>query len=64
MDRRGTIKAFTDLDTVTDLVFAAYVEMPTMAETVEPNARLLTNTLEALAARNVPLRTHRSIRWG
>jgi nucleoside-diphosphate-sugar epimerase len=27
-----------------------------MAETVEPNARMLTNTLEALAARNVPLR--------
>jgi hypothetical protein len=27
----------------------------TMAETVEPNARMLANTLEALAARNVPL---------
>jgi hypothetical protein len=25
-----------------------------MAETVEPNARMLTNTLEALAARNIP----------
>ena len=56
MDREGTIKAFSNLDTVTDLVFAAYVEKPTMAETVEPNARMLTNTLEALAARNVPLR--------
>ena len=41
---------------MTDLVFAAYVEKPTMAETVEPNARMLTNTLEALAVRNVPLR--------
>jgi len=40
---------------VTDLVFAAYVERPTMAETVEPNARMLKNTLDALAARNVPL---------
>jgi nucleoside-diphosphate-sugar epimerase len=56
MDREGTIKAFSNLDTVTDLIFAAYVEKPTMAETVEPNARMLTNTLEALAARNVPLR--------
>src|SRR5260370_6493678 len=56
MDREGTIKALSNLDTVTDLVFAAYVEKPTMAETVEPNARMLTNTLEALAARNVPLR--------
>jgi nucleoside-diphosphate-sugar epimerase len=56
MDREGTIKAFSNLDTVTDLVYAAYVEKPTMAETVAPNARMLTNTLEALAARNVPLR--------
>ena len=56
MDREGTIKAFSNLDTVTDLVYAAYVEKPTMAETVEPNASMLTNTLEALAARNVPLR--------
>ncbi len=52
MDREGTIKAFSNPDTVTDLVFAAYVEKATMAQTVEPNARMLTNTLEALAARN------------
>src|SRR5258708_664668 len=56
MDREGTIETFSQLSSVTDLVFAAYVEMPTMAETVEPNARMLTNTLDALAARNVPLR--------
>src|ERR1700675_283361 len=56
MDREGTKDAFSSLHEVTDLVFAAYVEKPTMAETVEPNARMLTNTLEALAARNVPLR--------
>jgi hypothetical protein len=55
MDREGTIKAFSELDSVTDLVFAAYIEKPTMAETIEPNARMLTNTLDALAARNVPL---------
>ena len=40
---------------MTDLVFAAYVEKPTMAETVEPNARMLKNTLDALAASNVPV---------
>jgi nucleoside-diphosphate-sugar epimerase len=56
MDREGTIKAFSSLDTVTDLVYAAYVERATMAETVAPNARMLANTLEALAARNVPLK--------
>src|SRR5260370_24864849 len=55
MDREGTTKAFSSLDKATDLVFAAYVEKPTMAETVEPNARMLKNTLDALAARNVPL---------
>jgi nucleoside-diphosphate-sugar epimerase len=55
MDREGTTKAFSPLDKVTDLVFAAYVEKPTMAETVEPNARMLKNTLDALAARSVPL---------
>jgi hypothetical protein len=48
IDREGTIEAFSELDSVTDLVFAAYVEKPTMAETVEPNARMLINTLDAL----------------
>jgi nucleoside-diphosphate-sugar epimerase len=56
LDREGTTKAFSLLDNVTDLVFAAYVEKPTMAETVEPNARMLKNTLDALAARNLPFR--------
>src|ERR1700720_1903846 len=56
MDREGTTKAFSSLGKVTDLVFAAYVEKPTMAETVEPNARMLQNTLDAFAARDVPLR--------
>jgi nucleoside-diphosphate-sugar epimerase len=55
MDREGTKNAFTSLDEVTDLVFAAYVEKPTMAETVEPNARMLKNALDALAASNVPV---------
>ena len=55
MDREGTTNAFSSLDNVTDLVFAAYVEKPTMAETVEPNARMLKNALDGLAARSVPL---------
>jgi hypothetical protein len=40
MDREETFRAFGSLDHVTDLVFAAYVEKPTMAETVEPNATM------------------------
>src|SRR5258705_8504445 len=51
MDREGTTKAFSALDKVTDLVFAAYVEKPTMAETVEPNGRMLKNTLDAVPTR-------------
>src|SRR6202795_2890804 len=58
MAREGTTRAFSSLDKVTDLVFAAYVEKSTMAETVEPNARMLKNTLDALAARNVPFQRH------
>jgi nucleoside-diphosphate-sugar epimerase len=55
LDREGTTKAFSSLNKVTDLVFAAYIEKRTMAETVEPNARMLKNTLHALGARNLPL---------
>src|SRR6266481_8654240 len=55
LDREGTTEVFSNLSAVTDLVFAAYVEKPTMAETVEPNAKMLSNTLDALAARNIPL---------
>src|SRR5258708_9612429 len=55
LDREGTINPFSSLDKVTDLVFAAYVEKPTMAETVEPNAKMFKNALDALAPRNVPL---------
>ena len=55
MDRERAVKTFAQLDSVTDLVYAAYVEKPTMAETVEPNAWMLKNTLDGLGARNVPL---------
>ena len=56
LDREGTRAVLSKLDAVTDLVFAAYVEKSTMAESVEPNARMLENTLDAFAARDVPLR--------
>jgi hypothetical protein len=55
MDREGTKNAFSSLGGVTDLVFAAYVEKPAMAETVEPNASMLKNALGALAAGSVPV---------
>jgi nucleoside-diphosphate-sugar epimerase len=55
MDFEGTKNAFSSLHEVTDLVFAAYVEKPTMAETVEPNASMLRNTLDALATGSVPV---------
>ena len=35
LDREGTREVLSKLGTVTDLVFAAYVEKPTMAETVD-----------------------------
>src|SRR6202140_2363036 len=54
MDREGTTRAFSSLDKATDLVFAAYVEKSTVDETVEPNARMFKNVLDALAARNGP----------
>jgi nucleoside-diphosphate-sugar epimerase len=55
MDGEGTKNAFSSLREVTDLVFAAYVEKPAMAETVEPNASVLKNALGALAAGSVPV---------
>ena len=55
MDRAGTKNAFSSLGKMTDLVFAAYVEKPAMAETVEPNASMLKNALGALAAGSVPV---------
>jgi nucleoside-diphosphate-sugar epimerase len=55
MDREGTKNAFSSLGGVTDLVFAAYVEKPAMAKTVEPNASMLKNALDALAAGSVPV---------
>src|SRR5260370_12012124 len=41
MDPEGTPHAFSSLDKVTDLVFAAYVEQHTMPEPVAPEAQKL-----------------------
>jgi len=55
---------FSELDSVTDLVYAAYVEKPTMAETVEPNARMLKNTLDAASRRTQrPTSSHCARGW-
>src|SRR5258708_12344201 len=45
MDREATIKAFSNLHTVTDLVFPPYVATPTMPQTYKPTPRLPTITL-------------------
>ncbi|WP_242903607.1 SDR family oxidoreductase [Actinomadura terrae] len=47
--------AFGDLTRITHVVYAAYVERPTMAETVGPNVAMLANTLDALRAAGAPL---------
>src|SRR5580704_18093958 len=56
---RRPAPAYRDPDGVrhinVDLFFAAYVEKPTMAETVEPNARMFRNALDAFSARKIPL---------
>jgi NADH:flavin oxidoreductase / NADH oxidase family len=55
MDREGTTKAFSSLNKVTDLVYAAYVEKPTMAETsyggsLQNRSRFLLQVMEALVS--------------
>src|ERR1700691_964818 len=60
MDREGSIRTFSQLGGVTDLVYAAYVEKPTMAETVEPNARMLQNTLDSPRRAQRSATTHRA----
>jgi len=67
LDREGHEGgAFPSWTRLTDLVFAAYVEMPTMAETVEPNTRgCSTTTLErARCPATSPLRRRSSSSGG
>ncbi|WP_010187828.1 SDR family oxidoreductase [Sphingomonas sp. PAMC 26605] len=46
--------AFANVPAITDLVFAAYVERPSMALNVAPNVEMLINTLEALYEAGTP----------
>jgi nucleoside-diphosphate-sugar epimerase len=55
LDAQGAREAFADLADVTHLIFAGYVERPTMGETTAPNVAMLTNTLDALQAARAPL---------
>ncbi|KAA0121927.1 SDR family oxidoreductase [Methylobacterium sp. P1-11] len=56
LDRPSAMAALSALGGVTDLVFAAYVEGETMAAGVEPNRRMMANTLDGLSNRDTPLR--------
>ncbi|PZS29949.1 MAG: epimerase [Pseudonocardiales bacterium] len=56
LDAAATRTAFADLGPVTHLVYAAYLEHPTMAETTGPNVAMLANALDALRDANVALR--------
>ena len=48
LDANAAREAFTRLSHVTHVVYAAYTERPTMAETTPPNVAMLENTLDAL----------------
>jgi nucleoside-diphosphate-sugar epimerase len=56
LDAAATREAFGDLAQVTHVVFAAYLERPTMAETTGPNVAMLANALDALRVTGAPLR--------
>src|SRR4051812_25759068 len=55
LDAAATREAFGDLAQVTHVVFAAYLERPTMAETTGPNVAMLANALDALRVAGAPL---------
>lgn len=56
LDAAATRTAFADLGPVTHLVYAAYLERPTMTETTGPNVVMLANALDALRDADVALR--------
>lgn len=49
LDAKAASDAFAQSSHITHLVYAAYAERPTMAETTAPNVAMLSNTLDALA---------------
>jgi nucleoside-diphosphate-sugar epimerase len=55
LDGTATVAAFAALAGVTHLVYAAYLERPSMAETVAPNVAMLTHALSGLEAAGASL---------
>ncbi|WP_394827715.1 SDR family oxidoreductase [Pendulispora albinea] len=55
LDPRAATARLAEARSTTHLVYAAYVERPTMAETVAPNVAMLANTLDGLAQAGAPL---------
>lgn len=55
LDGTATEAAFASLTDVTHLVYAAYLERPSMAETVAPNVAMLAHTLIGLEAAGASL---------
>ncbi len=56
LDRDATVAALAGRRDIDSVVFAAYLEKPTMAETVAPNVAMLANLLDGLGAASAPLR--------
>ena len=48
LDEDATRRAFADLSEVTHVFYAAYQDRPTFAELVEPNQRMLVNSIRAI----------------
>lgn len=48
LDGHAVTAAFSDLKEVTHVVYAAYIDMPSMAEAVAPNVEMLAHTLAGL----------------
>ena len=55
LDAAASRAAFVNLGRVTHLVYAAYLDRPTMAEATGPNVAMLENALDALRAAGAPL---------
>ncbi|WP_234816726.1 MULTISPECIES: SDR family oxidoreductase [Mycolicibacterium] len=53
LDRDSTVTALSTRADIDSVVFAAYIEKPTMAETIAPNVTMLANLLDGLAAHPV-----------
>ncbi|WP_414944625.1 SDR family oxidoreductase [Amycolatopsis sp. cmx-11-32] len=63
LDAEGTLAKLGDLDDVTHVFYAAYVDKPTWAELVPPNLAMLTNLVDAIE-RAAPGLRHISLMQG